>query len=172
MSEIAEVVHGSECPCPRCRGFEPGNKYAVGNRGLMRHGAYSVLRLSERSGEIEKELATELPSAPSPLRSGLAFVLARLEAADAALSADEQAGGGDEHERLRHDARSWSRTLLQYGSALGLSVEKGSGSSVTVNTQVLVASSEWQSTKQRIVEALAPFPEAQAAVRLALEAGS
>lgn len=116
---IELAKHGRDCGCQRCGdGFSPGNEVAV------RHGAYAVVRLGHRAAEIADELRPLIPgytSMDEPALRILAFVLARLEAASAALDAVDATSEGRELaaytaesapalQRLREDARGWTNT--------------------------------------------------------------
>jgi hypothetical protein len=71
-------LHGSDCGCTRCRGFEKGNDVA------LVHGARSVVALEPRANEIADEIRELVPAvSPSdePSIRLLALALAQVEAA-------------------------------------------------------------------------------------------
>lgn len=108
-----ELEHGPECACTRCRGFQPGHELSI------RHGAYAVVRLGERTAELAAQLQELVPAywpADSVAVQLLALTLARAEAAVAAL---ESAKPG-EHARLESDLRGWVNRSAQLVNALGM----------------------------------------------------
>ena len=136
-------------------------------------------------------LAVEAPGAPRPTLEVAATTLARVEAADRALAEVDRAvaEGGKElsaylgsgavpFERLRQDLRGWVHSSLKALEQLGLTPMSAArieesladrSTRVQVSVATLVASTEWQSVKERIAAALAPFPEAMQAVQKALQ---
>lgn len=116
------VSHGPACPCPRCRGFEPGNQLSVGNRGPMTHGARSVVNLAPRIAELVDALAPLVPAvSPSdgPTLAVLAGVMARIEAAQAYL---DEHGIMDEHGQPRpilKQLSTWENTAVRTLDKLG-----------------------------------------------------
>ena len=124
---VAEISHGPECSCVRCRGFGPENDVATS------HGCYSPLRLQARAGQLREELAPLVPfgtAADGPLLDLAAFALAQIERA-ALVLAVEQARvaqafeeGGEmpaRLDRLAADSRAWTKTAARLLDQLGLS---------------------------------------------------
>ena len=134
--------HDSNCRCPRCRGFEPGNTYGQGR--LPVHGAYtnSLVKIGplveERASEIRDLLPVYHPVDEAALRA-LSIVLIRVERAEAALEQleheieDEGRGAlamyGEELrlngrvvrvDGLKDDLARWLRVAEKYFSALGM----------------------------------------------------
>jgi hypothetical protein len=110
-----KAEHGPNCPCTRCRGFEPGNEVST------RHGAYATVNLGPRVDELADLIRPTVPT----YRSGdevmlrvLCLALTRLE-----RSADAQGEMKDATElhRLRQDERGWANTVRRYLDDLGLS---------------------------------------------------
>jgi Phage terminase, small subunit len=78
--------HGPDCSCTRCRGFEEGNGYRVGegNQLAVTHGAYSPAVLRAKVDELADEISSIVPAsneADQPTIRLLALALARIEAA-------------------------------------------------------------------------------------------
>lgn len=65
------LEHGSDCPCPRCRGFQPGNEHRVGegNELAAKHGAYAAGKFKPLAAEIEQQLRESI----DPWDDGYAF---------------------------------------------------------------------------------------------------
>lgn len=136
--------HDSNCRCPRCRGFEPGNQFSLGRGRPEAHGAYSrsLVRIGplveERASEIRDLLPVYHPVDEAALRA-LAIVLIRIERAEAALEQleqeiEEEGSGplamyGEELrlngrvvrvDGLKDDLARWLRVAEKYFSALGM----------------------------------------------------
>jgi len=128
-------LHGAGCDCTRCVGFEVGNQAAVGHGSPPKHGAYSRIRLSERTEEQLEWLRTIAPvtsEADEPVLEQLAIGMVRAAFADAALAqveeraADSPLGAyiGERLEvltRLRQDSRAWSAQVAKFSEMLGMS---------------------------------------------------
>jgi hypothetical protein len=115
-----ESRHGPDCPCPRCRGFEPGNQLSKGHGAPPVHGAYATLRLGARAPEIADALRGDVPgyrASDEPTLLLLGVTLARIEAAVAAVDDAVPA----ELERLRSDLRGWVNTARRLLNDLGMS---------------------------------------------------
>ena len=136
--------HDSNCRCPRCRGFGPGNQFALGQGRPEAHGAYSrsLVKIGppveERANEIRDLLPVFHPVDEAALRA-LSIVLIRIERAEAALEQleheieDEGRGAlamyGEELrlngrvvrvDGLKDDLARWLRVAEKYFSALGM----------------------------------------------------
>lgn len=112
--------HGPDCPCQRCRGFEPGNRLSVGNASRLQHGAYATVKLGPRVEEIADAVRDDVPTyrpADEIMLRLLALCLARLEAAEEAVVASKP----DEVARLIADMRSWVGKCRQILNDLGMS---------------------------------------------------
>jgi hypothetical protein len=123
---------------PAFPGQRPPLRGAVDGRPFpVKHGAYSMLRISARAKEIAVELRELVPLA-SPADSAcidaLSVVLAQLETASLALAVrqrgevDALAGNGslapdqrDDLRRLSADARGWALAAARFFDMLGLS---------------------------------------------------
>lgn len=122
MTGPAEGVsrHGPPCtlgeggrPCHRCAGFQSGHELAT------KHGAYSIVKVSERAAELAADLGPLVPgycSSDEPAVRLLAIMLARVERAEAAL---EEAGPAD-LQRLRQDALGWANASRRMMNDLGM----------------------------------------------------
>lgn len=160
MSGALVVGHGPECPCTRCRGFEPGHELSV------KHGAYSRRLLQGHAEQLAAEFEEASPDASAPVVSLAALTMAQLIRATIAL---EEAGDGADLAELKRDAHRWTARLESLCTRMGLLVDRG-GALVNIQN-VLAASPEWRGVQTRIVQALAPHPEALEAVLVALEEG-
>ena len=161
--QVAPVgPHREGCDCTRCRGFEPGNLLAV------KSGAYSRRLLEGDAHELLTEIELAAPEAAAPVLALAAMVMAQFHRADAAL---RNARSDADLAELKRDAHRWAARAESLFARMGLLLDRGSGSTVNVSTQVLAVSPEWQSVKARIAAALEPYPAALEAVRRALEGG-
>jgi hypothetical protein len=103
-------AHGPDCDCPRCTGFPKGHSLS------LRHGGYAVVRLAPRAAELAAQIRESLPvceDADAAAVELLGLVLARIEAASAALAGDGAGSGGERVEpaaRLESDLRGWVST--------------------------------------------------------------
>lgn len=194
MTERAGPGAGGGQVDPRAARGYAWPPFEEGNQAATKHGAYSALRISQRSREIADVLALEAPGVPRTALEVVATTLARVEAADRALAEVDAvvADGGKElapyhgegaqtFERLRQDLRGWVSTALKGLGELGLTpaararIEAalaGGSTDVTVNVMALLASSpEWLAVQDRIVAALQPHPAALDDVLRALGPG-
>jgi hypothetical protein len=131
-SSPASLEHGPSCPCPRCTGFQPGNRYADGNQNNLQHGAYSRLSLQPRAKKLRDELASLIPlgtDSDAPALDLLALVLAQTERAGLALAVEQaessarvQVGepASPRLDRLAQDCRGWINTATRLLDALGM----------------------------------------------------
>lgn len=121
--------------------FAPGNSVSIGNRGPLKEGAYSRLRLSEAAAETAEELRALLPIVEDydePAVQAFAYVLEQLKAAAGAL---ENARDRETRLRLSQDARGWALAGLRYAehfgatprarAALGLDLARGHAANLT-----------------------------------------
>lgn len=120
MSAMVEPsVHGGDCSCTRCLGFQAGNVAAV------KHGSYGRLRQQQRAEQLRSEIEPLVPFrtvADGPIIDLLSFTLAQVERAGLVLAV-EQAQVAKAHaagqppperlDRLAADARSWVRTAAR-----------------------------------------------------------
>ena len=127
--------HGSDCSCPRCTGFQPGNDYGLLGGRPVESGVYSPLTLSKRAQEIEAWLWSIGPHlAPSDAAHVqlLALTFARLDRFDIMLgeldelirhdgSIDEYLERTERRGRLSEDARRWGELARRLDNDLGLS---------------------------------------------------
>lgn len=136
--------HDSNCQCPRCKGFEVGNQFALGHGTPESHGAYSTSLLKigpvieQRADDIRALLPAFHAVDEAALRA-LATVLIRIERAAAALEQLEQmvdeAGLGPlamfseeltlngkvvRADGLKDDLARWLRVAEKYLSAFGM----------------------------------------------------
>ncbi len=106
-------VHGPDCTCVRCAGFESGHALS------LRHGAYAVValgpRVDELAGQVRELVPGYQPADEFAVRL-LCLTMVRLERAEAAL---EQAEPGD-LARLRQDALGWANTMRRVLNDLGM----------------------------------------------------
>jgi hypothetical protein len=112
---VAEVEHGPECPCPRCRGFQEGNAFA------LRHGSYSVLQLRPRAAELAAEIRATLPVPAARYELAIqaaGAAAAQYERAMGALLADDVAP--TDFETLDRRAVRWAKLLFTALAQLGL----------------------------------------------------
>lgn len=117
-------IHGDDCSCTRCAGFQRGNGHA------LTHGCYSPLRLQPRAREIREGIAPLVPFAAesdAPLLDLASTTLAQVERA-ALVLAWEQARAAQEGEppserldRLSKDTRLWIAAAGRLLDQLGLS---------------------------------------------------
>lgn len=129
--ELRSVEHGDQCPCVRCRGFEPGNQVA------RKHGGYALVGLGERASEIADTLRPTMPAysvADEPTLSLLSVTLARIERATAAIEvvdanttsplseylAGDEATLAPNLSALRNDLRAWIGLARRLSNDLGL----------------------------------------------------
>jgi hypothetical protein len=125
----------------RCVGFTPGPN-GTGALARQTHGAYSVVQIEGRAGEVAEALTDALVAeglyrpAFAPAVSACAVVLVRLERAHAALDqVDERMeaegggplaaylgtiGEGDPLSKLRQDAARWANVARAHMADLGL----------------------------------------------------
>ncbi len=113
--------HGPDCTCDKCVGFQPGNAVA------RKHGAYAVLDLEPRAGEIAARLWELLPDsirvpAYGPGLETISMIGAQFEKAMAALLTADDAS---ELRRLEQDARGWARLWLSGLAMFGLTPRAG-----------------------------------------------
>jgi hypothetical protein len=132
-------THDSNCRCPRCAGYQPGNQYAVGNRSTLSHGAKKrehTMARDPRTREVVDEIREVVPVwHPSDefVIEALGIVLVRIERAQAALEELDtklEAEGkgplavyleeGDVYDRLRNDLRRWLALAEKYMGSLGM----------------------------------------------------
>jgi hypothetical protein len=118
---MAESLHGPECGCVRCVGFQPGHTLGAqpGNQLGVRHGAFSMIRLEPRVDELVEQIRELVPAYRPPddvTIHLLAIPLARIEAIYAAVAA----GDLDDVEHLEARLRSWVNSARQSADKLGL----------------------------------------------------
>jgi hypothetical protein len=137
-------THGPDCSCTRCRGFEPGHEHRVqpGNELSVKHGAYAIVKLGPRTVEladiVREAVGPFYRSSDELAVQTLALVMARIEAAEAALagiepgttstskSADDGASArvsarkSISLETLEANLRGWVNTQIRLMDALGL----------------------------------------------------
>jgi hypothetical protein len=122
-------LHGDDCTCTRCTGFEPGHDLST------THGAYSNgLALTERAAEIADGVRRVMPHY-APADEGMVRLLAisevRIEKATAAINRADDAAAGNELtgyvgdggitlERLRTDLRAWINLARRLRNDLAL----------------------------------------------------
>lgn len=105
--------HGEDCQCVRCAGFRAGHRLST------RHGGYARVALSPRAAELDEQIRGLLPifePVDGPAVALLAFTLARIEAASAALAGP----GGEGLARLEGDLRGWVGTARRLMGDLGM----------------------------------------------------
>ena len=140
---MGSSAHDSNCRCPRCTGFLPGNQLALGRGRPESHGAYSrsLVKLApvveERAAAIRELLPVFHPVDEVAVRA-LAIVLIRIERAEAALElleAELEEAGGDalamygeelslngrvvRVDGLKDDLARWVRAAEKWANALG-----------------------------------------------------
>lgn len=122
MSAV-ERLHGADCGCVRCVGFQPGHELT------LKHGAYSKLKLAPRAEQLCDEYMALVPfgsEADRPIVSLLAMAMAQAERAGLVLTIEqaESAKTGvssDRLDRLSSDMRGWINTAARLLDQLGMS---------------------------------------------------
>lgn len=155
---VSEQTHGEGCPCTRCVGFAPGNVAAV------KHGSYSRRLLQGVAAELAAEIESVVPDASSPVVSLASMLWAQLHRAVKAL--DEAPADANTAE-LERNALRWSTRFESLLTGMGLLRDPKSGALVNISLE-LSRSPEWLALQDRIIGALAPYPDVLDAVVIAI----
>lgn len=117
--------HGRDCACTRCSGFQPGNRHGLetrfqpGHELSLRHGAYSMLRLSPRVDELAETVRDLVPAyrpADDVAVQLLAVALARIEAAWSAIDG----ASPEDVKSLEEMLRGWVNSAARQADKLAM----------------------------------------------------
>ncbi len=122
MSAV-ERLHGDDCACTKCLGFQPKNVAA------LRHGSYSRTKLAPRAEQLCDEYMALIPfgsEADRPIVSLLAMAMAQAERAGLVLTIEQAESSrtgvpSDRLDRLSADMRGWINTAARLLDQIGMS---------------------------------------------------